>query len=154
MPGWIDGLVLLAVLVLLARAYSLASSRGGAKNQKFSIGLAAALAAVALFMIWEIPLAIVAASAAWFLLFGSNSPQGSWSRAGASSGASRNTPPVRTGGMSRGEAFTVLGLKEGASEAEIRAAHRRLILQIYPDKGGSTWLASKINQAKDVLLRK
>ena len=54
--------------------------------------------------------------------------------------------------MSRKEALDVLGLAEGASADDIRAAHRRLIMQNHPDKGGSTYLAAKINQAKDVLL--
>ncbi len=152
MPGLVDGLVVFGVLVLLARAWSLASSKGVAKGQKFSVGIAAALAAVALFMTREIPLAVLAASAAWYLLFGSTSTSRSWSRAGASAGPSQHAPQARGGGMSRAEAFTVLGLKEGASEADIRAAHRRLILQIHPDRGGSTWLAAKINQAKDVLM--
>jgi curved DNA-binding protein CbpA len=56
--------------------------------------------------------------------------------------------------MSRAEALTVLGLQEGATEGEIRAAHRRLILQTHPDKGGTNYLAAKINEAKDVLLRR
>jgi hypothetical protein len=55
-------------------------------------------------------------------------------------------------GMSREEALRVLGLKEGASEEDVRAAHRRLMLQNHPDKGGSDYLAAKINEAKDVLL--
>jgi len=59
----------------------------------------------------------------------------------------------RTGSaMSREEAYEVLGLKPGATEAEIRAAHRRLMRGAHPDGGGSDWLASRVNQARDVLL--
>ena len=46
----------------------------------------------------------------------------------------------------------MLGLEEGATQEQIRAAHRRLILQTHPDKGGTSYLAAKINEAKDVLL--
>jgi curved DNA-binding protein CbpA len=56
--------------------------------------------------------------------------------------------------MSRAEALKVLGLQESASDEEIRATHRRLIVQNHPDKGGTSYLASKINEAKDVLLRR
>jgi hypothetical protein len=54
--------------------------------------------------------------------------------------------------MSRQEALSVLGLAEGASSDEIRAAHRRLIQRVHPDVGGSADLAARINRAKDVLL--
>lgn len=54
--------------------------------------------------------------------------------------------------MSREEAYRVLGLEAGASNEEIRAAHRKLMLQNHPDKGGTSYLAAKINEAKDVLL--
>ncbi len=56
------------------------------------------------------------------------------------------------GRMSRQEAFAVLGLAEGATETEIRAAHRRLMRAAHPDGGGSDWLAARINEARDVLL--
>jgi len=57
-----------------------------------------------------------------------------------------------SGAMSRDEAYEVLGLHPGASEADIRDAHRRLMRGAHPDAGGSDWLAARINQARDILL--
>ena len=54
--------------------------------------------------------------------------------------------------MTREEALAVLGLAEGASEEEIKAAHRRLIRRTHPDAGGTADLAARINRAKDVLV--
>ncbi|HBK08220.1 MAG TPA: hypothetical protein DDZ81_20605 [Acetobacteraceae bacterium] len=57
-----------------------------------------------------------------------------------------------SGNMTRQEAFEVLGLPPTASEIDIREAYHRLMRGAHPDAGGSDWLASRINQARDVLL--
>ncbi|HEY7578244.1 MAG TPA: DnaJ domain-containing protein [Acetobacteraceae bacterium] len=54
--------------------------------------------------------------------------------------------------LSAEEALDVLGLAQGASASAIRAAHRRLMQLVHPDRGGTTYLAARINEAKDVLM--
>jgi hypothetical protein len=75
-------------------------------------------------------------------------------RLGADWRNAQNAPPPRgpRTDMTREEALAVLGLAEGASNDDIRAAHRRLIQRMHPDVGGTADLAARINRAKDVLL--
>ncbi len=75
-----------------------------------------------------------------------------WREHGSPQAGLRSRPAPAGPRMSRAEALQVLGLQEGATEAEIRAAWLRLMQAAHPDRGGSDWLAAKLNQARDVLL--
>ena len=71
--------------------------------------------------------------------------------AGARGGAGRAR---KAAGMSEHEACQVLGLPESAAKDEITQAHRRLMKKFHPDHGGTTAMAARINEAKDVLMRR
>ncbi len=72
---------------------------------------------------------------------------------GAAAGSASARGPARRGAsMTRAEAFAVLGLAPGASDTDIKEAHIRLMRTAHPDVGGSDWIATRINQARDVLL--
>jgi hypothetical protein len=75
-----------------------------------------------------------------------------WREAGDGDGDTRQRGTARPGAMSKEEAYQILGLQPGAGEAEVRAAHRALMKRVHPDQGGSTFLAAKVNEAKEVLL--
>jgi hypothetical protein len=66
----------------------------------------------------------------------------------------RPTVAARLGAMTEDEAYEVLGLHKGATRDDVMRSHRSLIKKLHPDQGGSTDLAARVNEAKDVLMRR
>jgi hypothetical protein len=73
--------------------------------------------------------------------------------AGAGAGSSGTARPA-SGDMTVEEAYAILGLAPGADAEAIKEAHHRLMVKLHPDHGGSDYLATKINRARDVLLHR
>ncbi|MEI9993878.1 MAG: DnaJ domain-containing protein [Rhizomicrobium sp.] len=144
MGAIIAGAAALVVLLLLIRIYVGADPKAMAGTFRHVAVTILGLAAIGLLLTGRAISAIFLLALAWGLFSGGRLWPVSWMPA--------RDPATRRGTMTRAEALAVLGLEEGATEDDIKAAYLRLIQQNHPDRGGSNYLAAKINEAKDVLL--
>jgi DnaJ domain len=76
-----------------------------------------------------------------------------WRQDAQGDAARGQSRPASSGKMTDEEAYQILGLQPGAKRDEIGRAHRALMKKLHPDQGGSTYLAARVNEAKDTLLR-
>ena len=90
--------------------------------------------------------------AAWRFFGHAMSAKNIYDRVSGGNKGQERSPHSKVEAMSRSEAFDVLGLEEGASEADINIAYKKMMARVHPDKGGNDWMAAKINEAKRVLL--
>lgn len=153
MPLLIAGLLALIVIVALLRGTAGSDPALLMKIARW-LGIAVLVVLIVFFAVTErwIP-AVFLAGIAWSLFTGGRFVPGDVFQRREEIAKPEPKPHQRMQPrMSRDEALKVLGLGSDAGELDIRAAHRRLIQQNHPDKGGSDYLASKINEAKDVLL--
>jgi DnaJ-domain-containing protein 1 len=77
-----------------------------------------------------------------------------WRQDAQGNAAGGQRRPAASGKMTDEEAYQILGLQPGAGRDEIGRAHRSLMKKLHPDQGGSTYLAARVNEAKDTLLRR
>lgn len=147
----IIGVLVLAGLIYLLQRAANAETSALVRRVRMAGAVLSVIAGIGLALTGRIGLAVVLFGfAAGLLGLQGLNPIG-WQRPG---GGGRSSGPPPRGQMSRDEALDVLGLRGSPSSDEIKSAHRRLMAKVHPDHEGSTYLASKINQAKDVLLGK
>jgi hypothetical protein len=142
------------------------SGRLTAEHQRWTATVAW-LAAAILLARGDLALAVLAGAAGlyvlaqvsprWRDLFAADANRGRAGRREDAQGnpaAGRGFRPARSGEMTEQEAYQLLGVHAGASAQDISRAHRALMKKFHPDQGGTTDLAARVNEAKDVLLRR
>lgn len=147
-------LILLVIAVVMARRYiANSASPEQKKSRKITLALmlfAAVMIVLALFhrMHWVGAVIAALAPIGRILITSALDHFRQRKSAGAAS-----TPAAKSGGMSEEEALQILGLKKPFAPEDVIDAHRKLMQKFHPDRGGNDYLAARINEAKEFLLK-
>ena len=162
MPALIFGILALVAALWALKVISKVDPKVGARVIKIAGGLLALGLAVFLGLrgeLWvALPLGVFGLSLLGWAPFPSlgipypNRGQSGWGEHAHGDAAAGRS--AARGKMTEKEAYEILGLQPGASAEDIASAHRTLMKKFHPDQGGTTYLAARINEAKDVLLRR
>lgn len=159
--AFVLGILVLAVALYAIRRFTRADPRRFSRSLYLAGGMILILAGLLLTLSGRAPLGAFGVGAGILLLIRGSvaladdlhgRKAGGRENAERDPGARRGNA-ARKGAMTQEEAYKILGLDPGASAEEIRSAHRALMKKVHPDQGGTSDLASRVNQAKDVLLR-
>ena len=156
------GLVALAIVLWFIHKFVQANPRGMAWLLQRAGGIAVLLAAAFLTVRGEwvaaLPLALMGFGLlGWMpqLSLGNSERRGAGRGEDPQGGANaRQRAATGAGKMTEEEAYQIFGLQPGATAEDIGQAYRSLMKKLHPDQGGTTYLAARINEAKDVLLRR
>lgn len=150
MIGWLlVGLVLAGLLLAFLGWWSRTDVQSARNGLFFGIvAICVALGGILLATGKGIMAVVPAGFAAWRMMSDKLGGRGS-GQSGANQGGS-SVP----GTMTEEEALDILGLEKGATDDDVNAAYRRLMGQVHPDKGGNDWMASKLNEARQTLLKR
>jgi hypothetical protein len=159
------GAVVLIVLLWAANTFSRADPKQAARALRSIGGYAALIFAVFLLLRGELAVAIPIALLGLGLLgkriwlwpaayYFDGRQAGGREYAQRDAAAGNGPRSASSGKMTEQEAYEILGVEPGASAEQISRAHRSLMKKLHPDQGGSTYLAARVNAAKDTLLRR
>ena len=148
MPEILLGVVVLVLGLWAVSSFSKADPKQVARLLRGEIGLAVPAGLIGLGLLGWVSLQPRDLFAAYF----DRRAPGWREYAQGNAGAGDGTRPSSRSKMTEEEAYQVLGIQPGASVEDIGRAHRSLMKKLHPDKGGTTYLAARINEAKDVLL--
>lgn len=147
------GLLLAGLLLLLLNWWATAEVQSAKRSLTWGIVVVCLALALLLVATGKALLAVIPAGFAFFRMAGPTVAKLLFGRLlGGKPGGNQRMPSAGGTRMSRSEALEVLGLGEGASTSDINDAYRRLMAQVHPDKGGSDWMAAKLNTARKTLL--